>query len=417
MSESDKKANSEGGRRQGAAVWPAHDEEERKAVDRVLRSGRVNYWSGDEGRKFEQEFAAYVGRRYAIALANGTVALELALKSLGVGAGDEVIVPARTFVATATSVVAVGGKPVFADVDRDSGNITPKTISAVTSERTRAVIPVHLAGWPCDMPEIMQLARKRNIFVIEDCAQAHGAKVNGLPVGSFGDLAAFSFCTDKIISTGGEGGMLVTNDDQHWSRAWSYKDHGRSYEAVYNRKHPVGFQWLIESFGTNWRLTEMQSAIGRVQLSRLEGWIERRTSNAQVITKCLDEFTCARVPKPDDSIRHAYYKLYAYLNTELLKDGWSRNRIIKEFIEAGIPGLSGICPEIYREKAFSKPQFQPTEPLQVARELGETSLMFLVHPTLERSDIEFTCRVINEVLGTACLSCSGARRKSAVVSE
>ncbi len=267
--------------------WPYYEPDEMEAVTAVLASGRVNYWTGEEGRQFESEFAAQVGTQHAVAVMNGSVALELALRALGLGPGDEVVVPARSFIASASSVVLVGARPVFADVDPLSGNLTAESIAAVLSPRTRAVIVVHLGGWPCDMDSISALTQARGLRLIEDCAQAHGATYKGRQVGSFGAAAAFSFCQDKIMSTGGEGGMLVCNDETVWQRAWSYKDHGKSWDAVYRRQHPPGFRWLHESFGSNWRMTEMQAAIGRRQLKKLSSWVAQRQQNALALELAL----------------------------------------------------------------------------------------------------------------------------------
>ncbi|NLC10461.1 MAG: DegT/DnrJ/EryC1/StrS aminotransferase family protein, partial [Gammaproteobacteria bacterium] len=228
--------------------WPSFSEEEANAVRDVVLSNKVNYWTGQEGREFEQEFAAWSGTQHAIALMNGTVALDVALQALGVGKGDEVIVTSRTFLASVSSIVNAGAVPVFAEVDVDSQNITAATIAAVLTPRTRAIICVHLAGWPCDMDPIMQLAEQHNLFVIEDCAQAHGATYKGKPVGSIGHVGAWSFCQDKIMTTGGEGGMVTTNDTDLWKTMWALKDHGKSWDAVYEREHAPGFRWLHESF-------------------------------------------------------------------------------------------------------------------------------------------------------------------------
>ena len=207
-------------------TWPRFDEEEIYAAEQVLRSGKVNYWTGEEGKIFEKEFAEYVGVKHGIAVANGTVALELALEALGIAEGDEVIVPSRTFIASASAVVMRGAVPKIADIDPVSQNISVKSIRDQISPRTKAIIVVHLGGWPCEMDEILAIARNHNLFVIEDCAQAHGASYKGKRVGSFGDIAAFSFCQDKIMTTAGEGGMVVTNNPTLWKRAWSFKDHG-----------------------------------------------------------------------------------------------------------------------------------------------------------------------------------------------
>src|SRR5215469_4989283 len=234
------------------APWPSFEADEIEAVVGVLKSGKINYRTGEQGRLFEEEFAALAGCKHAVAVANGTVALELALCALGIGAGDEVIVPSRTFIASASCVVMRGAVPVIADVEATSGNLTAETIRPLLSAKTKAIIAVHLAGWPCDMDAIVALARDRGIKVIEDCAQAHGATYKGRPVGWLGDAGAFSFCQDKILSTGGEGGLITTDDERVWNMAWSFKDHGKSFDAVYNREHPPGFRWLHESFGTNW---------------------------------------------------------------------------------------------------------------------------------------------------------------------
>ena len=380
------------------SLWPHFAQDEINAVDNVLKSGKVNYWTGEEGRLFEKEFAAFTGCNYAIALANGTVALELALYALDIGRGDEVIVTSRTFIASASCVVMRGAVPIVADVDLVSQNITPETIKVAITPKTRAIIAVHLAGWPCDMDPIMGLARQHGLKVIEDCAQAHGATYKKRPVGSLGDIAAFSFCQDKIMTTGGEGGMLTVNDQGLWEKAWAYKDHGKSYEAVYNKEHPRGFRWLHESFGTNWRITEMQSAIGRLQLRKLHDWVKIRQKHASVLTDCLSNIPALRVTVPPIDFNHAYYKYYVFVKPEMLKSGWNRDRIIDAIWADGIPCYSGSCSEIYLERAFEHSGLRPTKRLKNAKELGETGLMFLVHPTLGNNDIEDICRSVKRVL-------------------
>lgn len=381
--------------------WPHYTEEEIEAVATVLRAGRPNYWSGDEGRAFEKEFARWHGVEHAVAVANGTVALELALYALGIGPGDEVVVTPRTFLASASSIVMRGAKPVFADVDPMSQNITPATVERVLSERTRAIMTVHLAGWPCDMPGFQELARKHGLMLIEDCAQAHGAGIDGKPVGSFGDAAAFSFCTDKIMSTGGEGGMVLFKDEIAWRRAWSYKDHGKDWDAVYNRQHPPSFRWLHESFGTNWRMTEMQAAIGRIQLKRLHEWQAARKRNAMGILEAARACAGLRVPDAPGHIGHAWYKCYVFVEPNVLKAGRNRDWIMAEINAEGVPCSSGSCSEVYLEKAFDDTGWRPTQRLPVARELGETSLMFLVHPTLTQDEIGKTCQVLMDVMARA----------------
>ncbi len=384
--------------------WPFFASDEIAAVSSVLQSGKVNYWTGEEGRLFEKEFASSIGVNYAVAMMNGTVALEVALMALNISNGDDVIVTPRSYIASASCAVMRGAKPVFADVDRNSQNITVETIEKVITSRTRAIIAVHLAGWPCEMDAIMALAEKRGLAVIEDCAQASGAFYKDRPIGSFGDAAAFSFCQDKIMTTGGEGGMVVTNKKDIWSKVWSYKDHGKSYDAVYSNndlKPGPSFKWLHESFGTNWRMTEMQAAIGRIQLRKLPDWIEKRRRNAGILTKAFLNIPALRVTEPPDDISHAYYKYYVFIKPEMLKQGWNRERVIVAINAEGIPCFTGSCSEMYMEKAFDAEGLRPTGRLPIARELGDTSMMFLVHPTLSEEDMKDTIAVVEKVMASA----------------
>ena len=394
-------------------AWPVCGDDEIAAVERVLRSGRLNYWTGTEGLAFEKEFAAYVGSRYAIALANGTVGLELALAVLDIGPGDEVIVPSRTFIATASSVVARGARPICVDIDRDSQTMTAETIRPHLSSRTKAIIPVHLAGWPCDMQPILELAKRLDLWVIEDCAQAHGAKYRGKPVGTIGDIGVYSFCQDKIMTTGGEGGMLVTDREEIWKRAWSYKDHGKCYDAVHNQQHAPGFRWLHKSFGTNWRMTEMQSAIGRIVLRKLDAWVKIRRQNAEFYRKALSDCDAIRVPQPAVEDYHSFYKFYAFVRPEKLLPGWNRDRLVAEINALGVPCFTGSCSEIYLEEAFPR-EWRPAERYSVAKELGETSLMFLVHPGIDSTSINhIRCVLKNISESTSTQLSSAAIRKSA----
>ena len=381
--------------------WPSFTEEEANAVRDVILSNKVNYWTGQETRSFEKEFAAWSGTEYAVALANGTVALDVALKALKIGAGDEVIVTSRTFLASVSSIVNAGAVPVFADVDLDSQNITAQTIKAVMTPRTKALICVHLAGWPCDMDPIMALANEHGLKVIEDCAQAHGTHYKGRPVGSIGHIGAWSFCQDKIMTTGGEGGMVTTNDRQLWADMWAYKDHGKSWEAVYEREHAPGFRWVHESFGTNWRMLEAQAVIGRIQLRRMQDWQAARIKNATRIWETAQQLPALRVPLISRDDVHAAYKAYVFVRPECLKADWSRDRILTEIAAQGVPAFSGSCSEVYLEKAFDNTGWRPSQRLANAKELGETSMMFLVHPTLTEQEIELTCKVISEVVQQA----------------
>jgi dTDP-4-amino-4,6-dideoxygalactose transaminase len=381
--------------------WPSFSREEADAVRDLLLSNRVNYWTGEEGRSFEREFAAWVGTTHAVALTNGTLAIDLALRAADVGPGDDVIVTPRTFLASVSCVINAGARPIFADVDADSQNITAETIRAVLTPATKAILPVHLAGWPCEMDAIMALANERRLLVIEDCAQAHGARYRGRRVGSFGYIGAWSFCQDKIITTGGEGGMVTTDDAKAWERMWSYKDHGKSWRAVYEDAHPPGFRWVHETFGTNWRMLEVQAVIGRMQLKRVDGWVEKRAANARRIAESCRPFDVLRVPMPPPHVTHAYYRLDAFVRPQRLAPGWSRDRIVAEINSRSVPCYHGSCPEVYLEKAFDGTGLRPSERLPVARELGETSVRFLVHPNLTDAEIEKTCAVVRQVLKLA----------------
>ena len=368
--------------------WPSFTEKEADAVKNILLSNKVNYWTGQECREFEKEFALFSGTQYAVALANGTVALDVALKALQIGTGDDVIVTSRTFLASASSIVTAGANPIFADVELDSQNISRRTIEAVLTPNTKAIICVHLAGWMCDMDPIMQLASEKGLYVIEDCAQAHGAKYKGKPAGSIGHIAAWSFCQDKIMTTGGEGGMVTTNDESLWEKMWSYKDHGKSYDSVYNKQHPPGFRWLHDSFGTNWRMMEMQAVIGRIQLTYMPDWTKNRIENADKILKAFDHSNYFTVNRPTDDYLHAQYKCYVQVNINALPSGWSRDRIMQFINAEGVPCYSGSCSEVYLEHAFDNTNWRPKERLKNAQQLGETSLMFLVHPTLSEDNIK-----------------------------
>ena len=403
--------------------WPSYSEEEVLAVQRVLASNKVNYWTGEECILFEKEFADWIGASHAIALANGTVALDLALKALGVGPGDEVVVTPRSFIASVSCVLNAGATPVFADVDLNTGNITAQSISSKLSPKTKAIICVHLAGWPCDMDPIMLLANENGLKVIEDCAQAHGAIYKGRMVGSIGHIGAWSFCQDKIMTTGGEGGMVTTNDKALWKAMWSFKDHGKSFDAVYEKDHSIGFRWLHESIGTNWRMMEMQAAIGRIQLMKITKWTSSRNENAQILISVLGGLNVLRIPAHGCGVCadishnavsdnkdyqgcqlgcvHAYYKFYAYIKPEVLADGWNREKIIQKITEIGIPCGIGSCPEIYLEKAFDNLACRPNERLPNAQQLGETAIVFLVHPTINPKQMNIYAENIREILASA----------------
>jgi len=378
--------------------WPCYADDEIAAVVGVLRSGKVNQWTGSEVGAFEAALARRFGGGQGVALANGSLALELALRAFGVGPDDEVVVTPRTFMASASCVRLLGATPVFAEVDRDSGNITAETIAAVLTPRTKAVIPVHLAGWPCDMSPIMALAEQHGLIVIEDCAQSHGAEIEGRPAGSFGHAAAFSFCQDKIISTGGEGGFVSFKDEARYEWAWSYKDHGKNLRKVKTPPVAPGFRWLHDSIGTNWRLTGPQAAIGIAQLQKLDAWVQARAHHEALWREALAAVPNLRIPEPRAGLKHALYKFYCYV--EGADAERKRDEILRLGTEAGLRVFSGSCSEVYLEEAFSD---MARPHLPIARELGATSLMVEVHPTLRPGLVErraaALARVAASVLG------------------
>lgn len=400
------------------ASWPHFEEDEIQSVVNVLRSGKINQWTGNEVTSFETEFAQYIGSRYAIALANGSLALDLALMALDIGKGDEVIVTSRSFVASVSCVVLRGAVPVFVDVNLESQNITFESISKAFGPKTKAVIVVHLAGWPCEIDKIRLFCKQKEIALIEDCAQAHGAKYKNERVGGFGDCSIFSFCQDKIITTGGEGGMLLTNREDIWEKVWSYKDHGKKYREVFSQKHELGFRWVVESFGTNCRMTEIQAAIGRIMLKKLDKWVEKRRFFADLLNSRLNSVKGLRVTTPPPDVYHSYYKYYIFLKSDDLKEGWSRRAIIETLNKQNIPCDTGICPEIYLEKAFESCLFRidrddgnfhsdiknekEVHRLPNAKKLGETSMAFLVHPTLDSQTIQYVIDKLQRVMEKAC---------------
>ena len=364
--------------------WPRYDEDEIKEVERVLRSGNVNFWTGSITKFFEKEFAKFCNCKFAIAVANGSLALSCAYLALGIKKDDEIITTPRTFIATASSASLLGGIPIFAEVDKDSGNITAKSIEPLITKKTKAIVVVHLAGWPADMIEISNLANTYNIPLIEDCSQAHGAGIviDGvkLSVGQFGDISTWSFCQDKIISTGGEGGMVTTNNKNYFNKIRSFKDHGKSFIKLEKRDLKHGYKYIHDNLGSNFRITEMQSAIGRIQLSKLDLWTKIRTKNALLLNDFLSKDPLIRVPLPEKDMVHGWYKFNCFINRDFLKDDWSRDKIINAIIKKGYPALQGSCSELYLEKCFSSKISQ--KKLLIANELGETNLTFLVHPTI-----------------------------------
>jgi len=393
--------------------WPIFEPDELAAVDAVLRSGRVNYWTGSACRDFEAAWSRAHGANesgtearespdapaalHSLSMANGSLTMDAALRALGIGPGDEVIVSPRSYVASAMCVVLAGATPVFADVDPESGCITPATADAVRSARTRAVIPVHIGGWPCDMPGFVSWARPHGIHILEDCAQSHGGHIDGRALGTFGTFASWSFCQDKIMTTGGEGGMLCTPDADLYKRCWSYAQHGKDHDEAFAPHSPAvpgSFRWVVQHDGTNLRMTEMQAAIGLRQLQKLPAWSAARRRNSLIMQDALRGLPGLRVPRTPEG--HAHYRCVAFTEGDLASE--TRDRLLAALHAAGIPAMHGSCAEIYREHAFERRGLRPASTrrgrldadgrLPHARRLGETSLTFLVHHTIDASSME-----------------------------
>jgi len=382
-------------------TWPNYSKDEIDAVKDVLSSGKVNYWTGENTKSFEKEFANFCGTKYAVALSNGTVALELALKAIGIKKNDEVIVTPRSFIASVSSIVNVGAKPIFVDIDSETQNIDPKQVEYKISSKTKAIIAVHLAGLPCNMDEIMKIANQNDILVIEDCAQAHGAEYKGKSVGSIGHIGCWSFCQDKIISTGGEGGMVTTNSIFFWNKIWSYKDHGKDFNIIKNQSNKGSFNWVHSSFGSNHRMTEMQSVIGRIQLKKLKKWQDKRFKNLSLIYENAKKIDGLIVPTIPAYVKHAAYRCYLFVDHKILKEDWSRDRIIDEVKSFDVPCFSGSCPEIYLEKAFENTDLKPVNRLKNAKKVGESSIAFLTHPNLTVEELDHNCSVLRNVMRIA----------------
>lgn len=395
--------------------WPHFFDDEIAEVEKVLREGRVNYWTGTRGREFQESYARFCGARHGIAVMNGTAALHVALAAAQIGPGDEVIVPPRTFIATAFSVLHQNAVPVFADIDPRTQNIDVHSIRERITERSRAIICVHLAGLPCDMDPIMELAAEFDLKVIEDAAQAHGAKYKGKRTGTLGHIAAFSFCNDKIITTGGEGGMVVTDSDEMAEIARSFKDHG--YEERERRnllELEALYTYIHHRMGYNYRMTEMQAAIGLKALEKLEWNLSRRRENARYLSDHLSQHDTLTPPFESDDFEHAYYKYYMRLNLKRLKT--DRDTFVKAVRAEGVPIGLGTSSEGYREQAFQelvgygrtgcpfrcpwykgRADYTAVE-LPNAKRLGGEVFVLQVHPTIERRDLDDVIAAIEKVL-------------------
>jgi dTDP-4-amino-4,6-dideoxygalactose transaminase len=333
--------------------WPRFDDSAVKAVEDVLRSGKVNYWTGPKGMEFEREFANWQGSRFAVSCANGTAALHIALSALGIGPGDEVIVPSYSFIATSFSVVQAGAIPRFADVNIDDHCISIGSARKLVTDRTKAVIPVHLYGNVCDLDKVLAFAGEHNVFVIEDNAQGVGGSYKGRKTGTIGHIAACSFCQNKTFTTGGEGGMITTDDEDLAWQARSFRDHGYDVKDRLNLlAAEQKLSYIHNLVGWNYRMTEMQSAIGLAELARIDSWnLPNRRRNAHIIMDALDDLPQIRYKPLDTADRqNGWFALAFSLDIENMTCG------IDEFVRAavaeGAPCGKVFWPQCHTERAF-----------------------------------------------------------------
>jgi dTDP-4-amino-4,6-dideoxygalactose transaminase len=380
-------------------------------VSEILEKNKTNYWTGDHGGLFEREFSKYHGVKYSVCVSNGSVALEIALKALNLKKTAAVIVTPRSFIISASCVLNLGLRTIFADIDQN-GNLSIEGIKKVYNKSVKAIIVVHLNGLPCDMDPILKFVKKNKLFLIEDCSQAHGAIYKNKKVGSYGNISTWSFCQDKIISTGGEGGMISTNSKKLWSKCWSLKDHGKNFKSIFYKKHKTGFKWLHDNLGSNYRMTEMQSIIGRCQLKSLDKQIIKRTQIAYLYIDGLKDFwtkynllqkpnfICSTCPlknqanKKCNFCRNVFYRLNLFINSKKIK----QLKLINEFNKKKIACGVGSCPEIYREKIFKKLKAYPKKRLANAKLLGETSIVFPINPYRSLSDIKIEINSIKNII-------------------
>ena len=379
--------------------WPVYSKEEADIIRKILLSNKVNYLFGDEGKKFEKNFSTFSNCKYALAVANGTLALDLCLRSIDLENNDEVIVTGRSFVASASCISVLGAEPVFVDVDINSQNLDVNLLEKALTKKTKAILCVHFAGFPCNMKKIMSFARKNNLYVIEDCAQAHGAKINRKSVGSFGDISAWSFCNDKIITTGGEGGMVTTNSKKLYNKVASFNNHGKNLKKFYSltSKKIKSFPYIHDELGLNYRLTEIQSALGNFQLKKIKEWTKLRNNNADYIINKIKELQIVNVPEIDKNYVHAFYKLYITLNNEFIKPEKNRSNILDALISEGVNASFGSCGRIFAEKAFKNTKTIPNG-LPVSSLLERNSIMLQVHPTMTAKELKHTAKTLHKVL-------------------
>lgn len=377
--------------------WPFYSNKIANSVKNTIKSGKVNYWTGNLCSKFEKNFSKFINIKYSCSISNASVGLEMALNALDIKKNDEVIVPSRTYITSASAILRVNAKPIFADIEKNSLNIDINSIKKNINRNTKAIICVHLAGYPCDMKNILKIAKKNNLKVIEDCSQAHGAMIKNRSVGSFGDISVWSFCNDKIISTGGEGGMIACNNKTIYKKIWSIKDCGRSYDKIRKKTTKVGYRWLYDSIGTNFRMTEMQAAIGIIQLKELKSYLIKRNKNAKILYNALKNINFIEFQNVDKKLYHAYYRFSILINNTKIKKNHSRDTILKQLINNKIPATVGVCPELYKEKVFHKFRKKHFD-RYYAKEVGKNIICFSVDPSISEQNMQSISHKIKRIM-------------------
>lgn len=391
-------------------AWPQYDEEIEAAVQ-VLRSGKHARQSGSYVALFEEAFASYFGVKYAIATSSGTAAIHVALAALGIGPGDDVINTAHCFIGTATPVVHCGAVPIFADIDSKTFNIDPASVREKITPYTKAIVPVHLNGCPADLERLQEIARQNHLYIVEDAAQAHGATYNGKFVGTFGEMGCFSFWEDKIISTAGEGGMIITNDEQLAQRAKMIHHHGElRKDGDYYKGERLYFHPFL---GYNFRMTEVQGAIGLVQLKKLPQYIAMRRKNAHRLTQLICEIEGVLPPYEPENVTHVYYKYILTLDRKVLKT--PAIEIAKAISAEGIPATRRYPTPLHQQPIFvekrgfgntSAPFTKPWYPghvtygsgLPVAESLPNDLIMIRMNPLLSEEDLGDIALAIQKVI-------------------
>jgi len=363
--------------------WPNFSKSLLLKINKILSNGVINYTTGNLGITFEKKFSEFIGNKYSIVTCNGTVALEVAIKSLDLPRNSEIIVPARSFFASASCIVNTGNIPVFADVDLATQNILSTDIERKINKKTKAIICVHLAGLPCDMEKIVKLAKQHKLKIIEDCSQAHGAMIDNSNVGTFGDVATWSFCNDKIISTLGEGGMISTNYKKIYKFCKTYINHGTNI----NKKKSNKFIYNKNSFGTNLRITEIQSIAGLDQLKNLKKVQKIRENISKnffkIIIKYKKFFNTFYTSK---NVKSAWYRFYFFVKPNVKNFKKLRFKIIKDLNRMNVKCSTGSCPEIYLETAFKTLKNFKFKRLKNCKLLGETSIALEINHTLNRNE-------------------------------